>query len=520
MLVFGWLVWGGSFVRKKLLLAALLPAIPAAISLTTASAPAAADSCASLSGLSLSHAKIDSAQNIPAGNFSIPPARPGGRNQTYKDLPAFCRVAATLTPTPDSNIKIEVWMPAANWNGKFQAVGNGGWAGTISYEAMAKALRNGYATTSTDTGHTVGNGSFVEGHWEKLIDFLYRSEHEMTVRAKAIVAGYYGSAPKRSYWNGCSTGGRQGLMEATRYPSDFDGIVAGDPANPRSVHDSWDLSVTVAIHKDPAAVIPNEKFSTIHKAVIAACDKLDGVEDGLVTNPKACHFDVAALTCKGADNASCLTPAQVQSAKRLMSPAKADGVNFYPGLLPTSELGWGALAGPDANPRGADNFKYVIYKDAKWDWHSFDADKDLAAARKADELESVTTADLSAFTRHNGKIVFYHGWSDPQISPQGGIDYFEAVQKQTRNASSSTRLFMIPGMGHCRGGEGATDDFDAVASLDHWIETGEAPERISAAHMTGGKPVRTRPLCAYPQVARYKGTGSTDDEANFVCTAP
>jgi len=504
----------------KALRAALLPAIPAALGIMVSPAMAAAGSCEALSALSLPNAKIDLAKSVPAGDFALAPNRPGGRSQSFKNLPAFCRIAATLTPTVDSDIKIEVWMPAANWNGKFQAVGNGGWAGTISYDAMAKALRNGYATTSTDTGHTVGNGSFVEGHWEKLIDFLYRSEHEMTVQAKAIVAAFYGNAPTRSYWNGCSTGGRQGLMEATRYPNDFDGIVAGDPANPRSVHDAWDLQVTVAIHNNPAAIIPNEKFSTIHKAALEACDRLDGVKDGLVENPKACHFDPAVLTCKGADNSSCLTPAQVEAAKRIMSSGKSDGVAFYPGLLPTSELGWDALAGPGANPRGADNFKYVIYKDAKWDWHNFDADKDLAAAKQADRIESVTTANLSAFTGHNGKLILYHGYSDPQVSPQGGIEYFEALQKQTKNATTSTRLFMVPGMGHCRGGEGATDDFDAVAPLDHWVETGQAPQRILASHITDGKTVRTRPLCAYPQVAHYKGTGSTDDAANFVCTKP
>src|SRR5438477_12475998 len=251
-------------------------------------ARAAGATCESLASLSLPQAAITSAQNVAPGAFTPPStsSRGGGRGANpFKDLPAFCRVAATLKPTGDSDIKIEVWMPASGWNGKFQAVGNGGWAGTISYPAMAEALRRGYATTSTDTGHTGATGAFALGHPEKFVDFAYRSEHEMTVKAKAIVDGFYGRGPRYSYWNGCSTGGRQGLHEAQRFPGDYDGIIAGASANPRTYLNSWQLSIAQATLKDPASNIPASKYPMIHQAVVAACDALDGVKDGLITDP-------------------------------------------------------------------------------------------------------------------------------------------------------------------------------------------------------------------------------------------
>ena len=225
---------------------------------------------------------------MPAGQFSAPggPQAAGARNP-YKDLPEFCRVAATLTPSSDSDIKVEVWLPAANWNGKFQAVGNGGWAGVISYSAMADAIRAGYATASTDTGHTSPGGAFALGHPEKLIDFAWRSEHEMTVKAKAVVEKFYGSGPRLSYWNGCSTGGRQGLKEAQKFPDDYDGIIAGDPAN-RTALAMW---ITHAVLKDPASYIPPNKYPIIHQAALAACDALDGLKDGLIDDPTKCSFD-------------------------------------------------------------------------------------------------------------------------------------------------------------------------------------------------------------------------------------
>ncbi len=256
--------------------------------------PVFSATCESLAALALKDAKITSAQVVPAGQFSPPGARGGaGASNPYKTLPEFCRVAATLTPTSDSDIKVEVWLPAANWNGKFQAVGNGGWAGVISYSAMADAVRAGYASASTDTGHSTPGAGFALDHPEKLIDFSWRSEHEMTVKSKTVIEKFYGSGPKLSYWNGCSTGGRQALKEAQKFPADFDGIIAGAPAN-RTTLSLW---IAHAVLKDPASYIPPAKYPIIHQAALAACDAQDGLKDGLIDNPATMFVrsDAAAL---------------------------------------------------------------------------------------------------------------------------------------------------------------------------------------------------------------------------------
>ena len=311
--------------------------------------PVMAASCESLASVSLQNVKITSAANIEPGAFlpSAAGATNTAANPVFASLPAFCRVAATLTPSSDSDIKIEVWLPVSRWNGKFQAVGNGGWAGVISYNALALAVAGGYATVSTDTGHTGNGGSFALGHPEKMIDFAYRSEHEMTLAAKALVAAFYGRAPEISYWNGCSTGGRQGLTEAQRYPSDYNGIVAGAPANNRTHIYAWSISVAQAAHKDEASYIPPTKFAMIHESVLEACDALDGLKDGLIGDPTRCHFDPKSLACKGEDNPSCLTPAQVETARKIYSSAKnpRTGQEIYPGLAPGSEMGWAIHAG-------------------------------------------------------------------------------------------------------------------------------------------------------------------------------
>jgi feruloyl esterase len=372
-------------------------------------AEASAASCEGLASLSLPDTTIALAQVVAPGAFT-PPAETGGAGAAnpFAKLPSFCRVAATLKPTSDSDIKIEVWLPTGGWNGKFQAVGNGGWAGAISYPAMADALQRGYATSSTDTGHVGGRGTFALGHPEKFIDFAYRSEHEMTVKAKAIVAAFYGNGPKYSYWNGCSTGGRQGLAEAQRYPDDFDGIIAGAQANPRTRLGAWHLAIGTAVLKDPAAFIPPGKYPVIHRAVLAACDAADGVKDGLLNDPRRCHFDPAVLTCKGPANPEapdCLTPRQVEAAKIVMSPVKtARGDEIFPGYALGTELGWGALlAGPEPTAITVDHYKYVVFKDPDWDWRTFDLDRDLAAAEKADHgTINAIDPNLTPFTSHGG----------------------------------------------------------------------------------------------------------------------
>ena len=484
----------------------------------------AAGSCESLSALKLPDTTVTMAQSVAAGAFSPPAA--GGGGQTYSTLPAFCRVAATIKPTSDSDIKVEVWLPASGWNGKYQAVGNGGWAGSITYGAMARALRDGYATSSTDTGHTGGNATFALGHPEKLIDYAYRAVHEMAMKSKAIATAFYGTDTKRSYFNGCSTGGRQALVEAQRFPNDFDGIIAGAAANPKSGLDAWRIWMTQAMLKDKASFIPAEKHRVIHQAVLDACDKLDGVEDGLIENPMRCRFDPAVLACRGADSPNCLTAAQLETAKVVMSPVKnpRTGELIFPGFEPGTELGWSRLlGGPEPYATATEQFKYIVFKDPKWDWRTFDLERDLAAAEKAgrDTLAAVDP-NLTAFAQHGGKLIMYHGWSDNSIAPQASVNFYTRALAATKPPTAGAtwlRLYMVPGMGHCGGGEGP-DTFDMMSPLDAWVDRGTLPQRIEASKITAGKVTRTRPLCPYPQVARYKGTGSVDEAMNFACVAP
>jgi len=488
----------------------------------------AAATCESLGSLTLPGTTITSSQPVAAGAYA-PPAPAGGRGggrggAQFTDLPAFCRVAATLRPTSDSDIKIEVWMPASGWNGKFQAVGNGGWSGSINTNALAAALRRGYATASTDTGHEGGSASFALGHPEKLIDYGYRAVHEMTVKAKAIIATYYGDGPKLSYWNGCSAGGKQGLKEAQRFPEDFNGIVAGAPAanwTGRAIQAVW---IAQAAHQDEASVIPPGKFPLIHSAVVNACDTLDGVKDGVLENPKQCKFDPKVLECKEEDASTCLTRAQVETARKIYAPVTntRTGREIFPGHEPGSELGWGTMAGPRIFATGDDHFKYVVFQDPSWNYNAFNFDSDIALTDKIDNgTINALDPNLRAFFGRGGKLVQYHGWSDPQISPMSSVRYYESVLDALGGANrvrDNYRLFMVPGMAHCGGGEG-TDTFDMLSVLEQWVEKGQAPSHVPASRVVAGKVERTRPLCPYPQVATHKG-GSTDSAASFECKAP
>jgi feruloyl esterase len=485
--------------------------------------PVFAASCESLASLALPNTTITAAQIVPAGQFSPPgPAGKGKGANAYKDLPEFCRVAATLKPSSDSDIKVEFWLPTSNWNRKLQSVGNGGWAGVISYSALADAVKAGYAGASTDTGHVGGSGSFALEHPEQLVDFSWRSEHEMTLKAKAMVQAFYGSAPRLSYWNGCSTGGRQGLKEAQKFPDDYDGIIAGAPAN-RTAISLW---IAFAVLKDPASYIPPAKYPVIHQAALAACDLRDGVKDGLIEDPSRCKFDPKVLLCKNGDGPSCLTAPQVDAAKKIYSAATnpRTGQVLFPSLAPGSELNWGIqAAGPDPSANIFDHFKYVVFKNPAWDWKTFDFDQGIALAEQPENAAmNSTDPNLKPFFSHNGKLLIYHGWADSNVSPLNTIKYYKSVEDTLGGASKTSnnmRLFMEPGMGHCGGGEGP-NVFDKVGTLDQWVEQGKAPEKIVASHSTAGKVDRTRPLCPYPQVAKYKGSGSIDEAANFACQLP
>src|SRR5262245_32990075 len=495
--------------------------LAAALALTIADAARGADAnCDRLRSLKIPNATITAADSVAAGAFAPPTAARGGAppeaGRAFADLPAFCRVATTLTPSSDSDIKVEVWLPATGWNRKFLAVGNGGWSGAIVYPALASSLRRGYATASTDTGHAGGSGSFALGHPEKLTDFAYRAVHEMTVEAKAIVEAYYGAAPRVSYWAGCSSGGKQGLKEAQKYPNDYDGIVAGAPANFWTHLVTQSLWVAQATLKDPASLIPREKFEAINKAALAACDADDGVKDGLIENPARCTFDPGSIQCPAADGPGCLTAPQVEAARKIYAPAKnpRTGAVIFPGLARGSELGWPALAGgPRPMSIAEDHYQYVVFKNAERDFRSLDFDKDVALADALDAgAINATDPDLSAFAAHGGKLILYHGWNDQLIAPQNTIDYYTSVRNKIGAAQTDTfvRLFMAPGMMHCAGGPGP-NTFDSQTAIEQWVERGVAPAQLVASHSSNGAVDRTRPLCAYRNVAVYKGQGDVND---------
>src|SRR5215831_20763577 len=397
-----------------------------------ASAAYAAGACENLSTFKLEKATITSAQGVEAGAFAPPGGRAARGSNAFQKLPAFCRVQATLTPTSDSHIDMELWMPSENWNGKFLAVGNGGWAGNIETGAMAAGLTKGYATASNDTGHKSGSASFAVDHPEKLIDFGYRSMHEMAIQSKAIIQAFYTRAPQLSYYQGCSTGGRQGLMEAQRYPDDFDAIIAGAPVHNMIHLNIQSVARQVEVLREPSRIIPADKMTLFANAVVAACDQLDGVKDNIISDPKICKFDPQTLMCKAGEAADCLTATQVESAKRAYAPVKTKtGEVVYPGSSPGFEVGYRMpTPGAALNPLFADMPRYIGHQDANWDAMTFELDTDLALAMKNAAFIEATDPDLAKFKARGGKLLLYHGWADPGPAPENTINYVSSVAKK------------------------------------------------------------------------------------------
>jgi len=507
------------------------------------------DACDHLSTAKIPNTTITLAQQVAAGEFKGPPAPFSGvdLSSLYKSLPAFCRIVAEAKPTSDSDIKLEVWLPASAWNGKLQGLGNGGFAGIIDTMQLGMAVKAGYAATATDAGHTGSpiDAGWAVGHPEKVIDFGHRGIHEMTRVAKALAQTYYGKAPQRSYFAGCSDGGREALMEAQRYPEDFDGILAGAPANnwtPLLATAAYD---TQALTLDPASFIPPAKIPTIAAAVNAACDELDDVRDGILNDPRRCHFDPASIQCKAEDSDKCLPAPQVAALKKLyQGTLDSKGRVVYPGYLPGAEEGqggWGLwITGPAPQKSlmaffGKGFFSDFVYGKPEWDFKDFHVDTDLKVAdEKTAQALNATDPDLKAFKARGGKLILYHGWNDPAITALNTINYYQSVIKRMgqKDVDSFVRLYMAPGVQHCSGGPGP-DSFGQVgdlkfdepahsvdAALEQWVEKGTAPATIIASKFEGQdrtKAKMTRPLCPYPQAAKYKGSGDTNDAANFVC---
>jgi len=486
--------------------------------------------CANLAALTIPNITVRAAALVPAGPF----APPGAQNSIT--LPAFCRVEATARPTTDSDIKFEVWIPPVDaWNGKFQGVGNGGYQGSISYTAMATALRKGYATASTDTGHTGDDMKFGQGHPEKVIDYGYRAIHVMTETSKLIVRNATGKFADKSYFVGCSAGGHQAMSEAQRFPDDYDGIIAGDPAHNRIRQTFGFMWSWAATHgADGKPILTQQNLSLVSKAVVDACDAVDGLKDGLIDDPRKCHFDPAKLICpstSSADDATCLTRAQADAIKKVYDGARnpRTGEPIFTGW-PRGSEGFGETAGQGwrqyltepGEPSRVGLFRYFLFHDPNWDWRTLDYDRDLAYAEQRLAMLPAVERDLTPFKKHGNKLIVYTGWADPVVPPQDTAAYYEAVAK-TMGGYDKTRdffrFFAAPGMGHCAGGPGP-NQFEALAALEQWVEKGIAPDKLIASHTSNGKVDRTRPLCPYPQVARWKGTGSIDEAANFSCVAP
>ena len=529
---------------------------------------AAGTPCDSLTKLQLPHVEITSVRLVEKGAFTPPrnpmmgggqqpaanPAArpagagapggqaapaggqggPGGGMQAqqaalYKTLPAFCDVQAVSRPSADSEIKFELWMPAESWNGRLAETGNGGFGSNIGYNNLAEFVAKGYAGTGSNTGHEGGANSLI-GHPEKLIDWGYRAVHETTVNAKAIIAAYYGSGPKYSYWDACSTGGRQGWMAAEYYPSDFDGYVIGDPANPMTRLQSGSIWSNRVVQKDPATFISAAKWQTIHDTILKQCDGKDGVVDGLIEDPTVCNFDPNTLLCKNGDGDDCLTVVQIDALNKLAHGAVSPttGKNFYPGWPMATKQFPGPVLGnkQGADPQGdaIDTFR-VLFQDANWDYHTMDFDADIAKSDKMGNglMNATDQSKLKPIFDHGGKVLLYHGWADANITPLISVEYYNSAVEANGGLDKTyneIRLFMVPGMAHCGGGDGP-NAFDKLDAISNWVEKGKAPDAIVASHSNSqGFVDRTRPLCPYPQVAKYKGTGNINDADSFVCAKP
>jgi hypothetical protein len=483
-----------------------------------------ADSCDAIKSLRLQDTTITLAERVSSGvgEASAIAKFIGG-------LPAFCRVAGTLHPTADSAIGFEVWMPENDWNGRFLGVGNGGFAGSIGYQALGGNLRRGFATAGSDAGHQAQgqDASWAFGHPEKVKDFGWRAVHLTAERAKEIVNAYYGSPVQKAYFDSCSDGGREALMEAERFPEDYDGILAGAPANAWTRMMSSSVDMAQATLSDPRAYISSLKLPAIQRAALAACDTLDGVKDGIIGDPTKCHFDPAVLLCKGADSPDCLTQEQVSSLKKLYAGGKdGQGKQIFPGFAMGAENdGWqdwvlGPGPGAASGLQYAKNyFRYIVMDDPRWNILTANVDVSLkrAVEKTSSDLDS-TSPDLSRFAARGGKLIVYHGWNDPAISPWNTIAYYQSVQSRmgAEKTKSFMRVYMAPGVGHCVGGPGpdafgqlglptaAGPKFGLFDSLEGWVEKGAPSEDVVAtkyAPATGTqgqrKVLMTRPLCPY-----------------------
>jgi feruloyl esterase len=487
----------------------------------------AVTTCAGLKAVVAPHAKITLAESVAAGAFP-PPAGGRGGPQQFADLPAFCRVQATLAPSSDSDIKVEVWLPvAAKWNGKFRGTGNGGLGGgaTVNPGGLANAVRDGYATAGNNTGHE-GGSNYAIGHPEKVKDFGYRSSHEMTVFSKALIAAYYSTPLKYSVMAESGGGTIAALSAAQRYPADYDALAVTSMSSYLSHHTFGQMWVWYATHDSEASFIPPAKYEVLHAAALKACDAEDGLADEIIGTAEQCRFDVGAVECHGVDRPDCLTAPQVAAARKIYFGPKnpRTGEQIYSPLYPGSELGWGQLAG-GAEPLGipVDFFRYYVFQDANWDYKTrhLNFDSDVALADRA-EIAPVNAVDpnLSKYFARGGKLLLIGGWGDASVPPDVAVNYYNAVLAKTgeKETRESMRFFMVPGMGHGVGTTGAENfNVDTLGLIETWKKTGKAPDHLVMSHYKNGVEVGKRLVCPYPEIARFKGSGSGEDPGSFEC---
>ena len=514
-------------IGRTLALAFTLAVVPRAQ--TSSSGQAA---CDKLAAAKLPGGTVSKAEFVAAGALPPPPVRGGGPGAAsganpFSDLPAVCRVMATMKPSADSNIKIEVWMPATGWNGKLRGTGNGGLGGGTGANpnALAAGVRRGYVAVGSNTGHE-GNSSYALDHPEQIKDFGYRSAHEMTVAAKALIRTFYGSAPKLSLMAESGGGTIAALSAAQRYPEDYDGLAVVAMSSYLTRHTFGQMWVWMATHKDEASFIPPDKYPLLAQAALGACDQLDGVKDGIIGDAEGCRFDPVSLQCKDAAAPNCLTAPQVEAARKIYQGPKhaRTGAELYSPLYPGSELGWGQLAG-GAEPLGipVEFFKYYVLRDPKWDYKArpINFASDVEASDRA-EIQPVNAVnpDLRKYFARGGKLLLIGGWGDAAVPPKVAVNYYNRVVATVgeRATREHMRFFMVPGMGHGPGTTGAHNfNFDALSLIENWKEKGIVPDQLIVTHFADGKEVGKRLVCQYPQIARYKGSGNTEDPSSFEC---
>ena len=480
--------------------------------------------CTDLVNVEVGGAKIDGAQYIVKGTKTPP-----------LNLPAptdYCQVRASISPAPTSKIELEVWLPT-RWNNKMLGVGGTGLSGGLALASMTfpKPVGEGYATMATDAGHENSKHAlWALNHPERIIDYGYRATHLGTEFAKALIVRYYQAPPKRSYFQGCSNGGRDALMEAQRFPHDYNGIIAGAPANNFvSLIAAFGHYRSLIDKLPPNSLTP--KMTLLHDAVLQKCDALDGLKDGMVSDPGSCHFDPAVLLCKAGQNPKdCLSSREVSVIRKMYQGSRTrGGRSIYPGLPVGSEYLWTDWWTKPQSTGGSfppDFFRYFVYDDPTWTMADFNLARDWAAAyKKLHGVLDATDTDLRPFALAGGKLLIYQGWDDQAVGPYNTINYFNAAERKLGKQADSARLFMVPGMGHCFDGNGLTTA-EFLGEMDRWIKSGAAPDRIIAERPVNYllsvvgvslPPVMTRPLCAWPKTARYLGKGSPSQASSFVC---